>query len=256
MRLRQIALVAEALEPAVEDLSQTLELEVCFRDPGVAEFGLENALLLAGDTFLEVVSPKQEGTTEEGTTAGRLLERRGGDGGYMVLLQSEDLDADRKRLEELSVRVVWQIELPDIAAIHLHPKDVGGAIVSFDVPRPASAWRWGGPDWETRSHSKATSQLIGVEIQAQDPKALAARWAEVVSHPVIDSEDGCYEIPLEGGRLRFVRDRDGRGEGVAAVEFAVHERERILSSARERGLPVEPDAFIACGTRILLRDAT
>ena len=43
LRLRQIALVASELEPIVEDLGSVFGLEVCFRDPGVATFGLENA---------------------------------------------------------------------------------------------------------------------------------------------------------------------------------------------------------------------
>jgi hypothetical protein len=62
-----IALVAQDLEPVLENLCAVLELEVCFRDPGVAEFGLHNALLPIGTSFLEVVSP-----TRAGTTAGRL----------------------------------------------------------------------------------------------------------------------------------------------------------------------------------------
>ena len=80
MRLRQIALVARELEPVVSDFSAILGIEVAYNDPGVRVFGLENAVMPVGDTFLEVVSP-----IEGGTTAGRLLERRG-DGGYMVIL--------------------------------------------------------------------------------------------------------------------------------------------------------------------------
>jgi hypothetical protein len=250
MRVRQVALVAEALEPAIEDLTATLGLEVCYRDPGVAEFGLENALLVAGDSFLEVVSP-----TQPGTTAGRLLARRGGDGGYMVLLQTDDLAADRRRLAALSVRVVWEISLPDIAAVHLHPKDIGGAIVSLDAPKPPSSWRWGGPDWATRAPSKPTERITAVEIQGSDPEALATRWSQVLAQPVSDREHDGYEIPLEDTCVRFVADRDGRGAGVSAVEFAVRDRERILAAARKRGLAVEPQGFTACGTRILLRDA-
>ena len=36
LRLRQIALVAEKLEPVVDDLRSVLGIEVCYRDPGVA----------------------------------------------------------------------------------------------------------------------------------------------------------------------------------------------------------------------------
>ena len=40
---------------------------------------------------------------------------------------------------------MWRVDLPDIASRHLHPRDVGGALVSIDQPVPAGAWRWGGP---------------------------------------------------------------------------------------------------------------
>ncbi|MFQ5351781.1 MAG: VOC family protein, partial [Candidatus Binatia bacterium] len=142
MRLRQIALVARDLDPVVDGLCRTLGLEVGFNDPGVAAFGLRNAVIPVGDTFLEVVSPLRENTS-----AGRFLERRGGDGGYMVMLQTDDLEADRRRLDGLGVRVVWEITLDDIAGVHLHPRDLGGAIVSLDQPRPPESWRWAGPDW-------------------------------------------------------------------------------------------------------------
>jgi len=63
MRLRQVALVARELDPVVADLTAVLGIEVAFHDPGVAEFGLRNAVMPVGDTFLEVVSPVQENTT-------------------------------------------------------------------------------------------------------------------------------------------------------------------------------------------------
>ncbi|MEI6419565.1 MAG: VOC family protein, partial [Sphingomonadales bacterium] len=66
IRLRQVALVARDLETAVGELCSRLGLTVCFHDPGVAAFGLHNALMTIGDQFLEVVAP-----TQPGTTAGR-----------------------------------------------------------------------------------------------------------------------------------------------------------------------------------------
>src|SRR6185503_20673725 len=113
LRIRQLALVARDLDPVVSALCDTLGLDVCYRDPQVSAFGLHNALMPIGDTLLEVVSPIQEGTT-----AGRLLDRRGGDGGYMVILQTDDLSRDRARVDQLGVRVVWSASLREIASIH------------------------------------------------------------------------------------------------------------------------------------------
>ena len=92
MRLRQVALAARDLEPALLALQRVLGLGEPFRDPGVAEFGLENGVLPIGDAFLEVVSPAQPDTT-----AGRWIERRGGDAGYMAIFQTDDLAAARAR---------------------------------------------------------------------------------------------------------------------------------------------------------------
>ena len=106
IRLRQVALVAVDRDRVVDELCEWLGVTVSFEDPGVAEFGLHNALMTIGDQFLEVVSP-----VTEGTTAGRLLDKRGGDGGYMAIFEVDDLDARSERLTELGVRVVWRIDL-------------------------------------------------------------------------------------------------------------------------------------------------
>ena len=65
-------LVAHELAPVERQLCDVLGIEVCYRDPGVAHFGLENALMPIGNQLLEVVAP-----TREGTAGGRYLERRG-----------------------------------------------------------------------------------------------------------------------------------------------------------------------------------
>jgi hypothetical protein len=84
IRLRQICLVAEKLAPVVDDFKAIFAIDVCFVDPAVAAFGLENSLMPIGGNFLEVVAP-----VKENTAAGRYLKRRGGDGGYMVICQCD-----------------------------------------------------------------------------------------------------------------------------------------------------------------------
>lgn len=247
MRLRQVALVARELEPVVEHLRAVFGLEVSFRDPGVSTFGLHNAVMPVGDTFLEVVAP-----VRDGTSAGRFLERRGGDGGYMLIVQSDDLAADRRRVESLGARVVWEAALPDIATIHLHPRDVGGALLSLDQPLPPAAWRWAGPRWETRMRTGVVRRIGGVELQASDPAALAARWAELLGRSASWDGADVHEIALDEGRLRFVPPRDARGEGVAVVELEAADRDAARRVARERGLSPDGARIEIGGVRFRL----
>lgn len=114
IRLRQVALVAADLDVVAQQLFEYLGLTACFHDPGVGAFGLRNTLYPIGDQLLEVVSPVQDGTT-----AARLLAKRGGDGGYMVIFETSDLEAQMSPIEAAGVRVVWQGDFADIRGRHL-----------------------------------------------------------------------------------------------------------------------------------------
>ena len=229
MRIRQVALVARELEPVVADLCAVLGLEVGFRDPGVAEFGLRNAVMPVGTTFLEVVSPFRRDAT-----AARFLERRGGDGGYMVIVQTADLDGDRRRLAALGIRVVWQVTLDDIATVHLHPRDVGAAIVSIDQPSPPASWRWGGPDWPAKAHTEVVRGITGVTIASPDPVERATRWASVLGLASPDEATDGLVLGLDPGEIRVVR--SPHADGIAAVRLAAVDGARALATARNRGL--------------------
>jgi catechol 2,3-dioxygenase-like lactoylglutathione lyase family enzyme len=206
IRLRQVALVAPDLDPVVAALQQTFGLPVVFHDPGVAEFGLCNALLLVGDQFIEVLAP-----IADETTAGRLMAKRGGATGYMALYEVDDLDTRVAALGGAGVRTVWSLDLPDIRGRHLHPRDVGGAIVSLDEPVPAGSWRWGGPDWASApTAGAAVDAITGITLAAHDPETLHRRWLDL----------GIAES------VRFVPAGD-RGEGIDGVDLRAVDRSRV-----------------------------
>jgi hypothetical protein len=216
IRLRQVALVARDLDGAVHELCSRLGLSVCFHDPGVAMFGLHNALMTIGDQFLEVVSP-----VDDGTTAGRLLDKRGGDGGYMAIYEVDDLDAREVALEQEGVRIVWRGDLPDIRGRHLHPADVGGAIVSIDQPVPNGAWRWAGPDWVAHRDNTVVTAIAGLVVGAKDPAAMRTRWrAAGVEHAVTFQPAGV------------------RGEGIDELELVATDRRRAGEEMRISGVTV------------------
>mgnify|MGYP003700916347 CR=1 FL=1 len=215
LRLRQIALVAEHLGEAEQALADVFALEVCYRDPGVAHFGLENALLPIGNQLLEVVAP-----TRPDTAAGRYLERRRGDGGYMVITQCDDHAPRRARIEALGIRVVNQFETA-------------------------------GPDWQAHRSLSRVSAIAAAEIQCDDPDAVAARWAEIAEIP-LDPGAAVPTLTLDNAHLRFVPCRDGRPEGLAGLDLVATDPDAVRSAARDRGALNDDGLVELCGMRFRL----
>ncbi len=247
MRIRQIVFAATELQAGAAMLRTLLGLDTPYRDLGVAEFGLDNAVFVFGDQFIEIVSP-----TRAGTTAGRLIERRG-DCGYMLILQTDDFERERERLDALRVRRVWAKDLDDIRGMHIHPKDIGGAIVSIDQPTPPAAWRWGGPGWKLQEGAAAQQRVIGVSVGADNPAAMAARWAQVLGLGAPAAHGATQRLLLDGGWVDF-EPADARGEGITGYTLAVAGRDAVLARARERGLDVACHAVTLFGTRVELRE--
>ena len=253
LRLRQIALVAERLAPAEQDLTEVLGIRVCHRDPGVASFGLENILMPVGNELLEVVAP-----VRDDTAAGRYLMRRGGDGGYMVITQCDEHAPRRKRVQDLGVRVVNQFETRGFRNMQLHPKDTGGSFFEIDeqlgadAHRPDGPWDPAGPDWQSARRLDRVTGITAAEIQCEDPEHVARRWSEIAQIPV-SREHEHWQIALDNATLRFVPCADGRPEGLGGIDVATADRDAILEAAQERTAVSAPDQVRLCGLRINLR---
>ena len=249
LRLRQIALVAHDRDRVVADLQEVLGLAIAYHDPAVAMFGLHNAVLPAGHQFIEVVAPVQEGTT-----GGRYLERRGGDGGYMAIFQCDDHGPLEARLAALGVRVAFSHDTDHYRIRQLHPRDTGGTFLEIDVQVGGEAlagpWEPAGPDW----HSARTPHVLAVsaaELQSDDPAALAARWAAILDQRVID-ERGCLAVHVDNATVRFVTATDGRGEGLGGIDVRIDHPGDALARAAAAGLPVDGNIVLLGGVRMRL----
>ena len=248
MRIRQLVLVAKDRDKVVNDLCNLFKIEVAFYDPGVIHFGLENAVLPVGDTFLEVVSPVQENTT-----AGRYLDRRNGDGGYMVIIQIEDLVKEKERVESEGIQIVWNADRTEkgivAQGIHLHPKELG-AILSIDSMEPPSSWLWASTKWEEKIHTEVSIGLNGVHLQSKDPEAMMRKWEKALGREGI-YENNQFVIKLNESRVVFVEDSDGRGEGIESFEINVRDKEGVIKSAEDLGLCVNSEVYIG-GAKFIL----
>jgi Glyoxalase-like domain len=250
LRLRQICLVAPHLEPHVSTLCTVLGTMVTYVDPAVGKYGLVNALMPLGNAFLEVVAP-----TKDGTAAGRYLERRGGAGGYMVILECQDIAPWLTHLPEAGVRVANDLDYDGhYRGLQLHPRDTGGTLLEINHT-PGGGWEGtyhpAGPRWKGAPGADATETILAAELQSDDPGALAARWSAILRRPISDVA-GVPTIALDRGTLRFVTAADGRGEGLGGIDVRLPMHERVRRAARQKDIETVDGALLLCGLRVRL----
>jgi hypothetical protein len=243
MDIRQIVMVSGLRDPIVNDLCELFNFEVAFNDPGVAHFGLENAVIPIGTDFLEVVSP-----VEENTTAGRYLNKRGGDGGYMIIIQVDKFEDSQKLVNEYNIKTVWETDLPKAKAMHLHPKQMGGAILSLDWMEPKESWKWAGPNWE-KNISGPIKGIDGVEIQSDDPELMLNTWLRVLGDVERDHEN---KILLDNTWIKFSQAIDGRGPGISAFSLKAENSNEIIERAQNLGFMVD-DKITIGGVKFYLK---
>ena len=190
VRLRQAVLAALDLEQTIETLRMEFGLGEPYRDPGVAYFGLANAVLAIGDTFLEVVSPfdaEQPGAR----TAVRQLERGGRETcGYTWSCCRSMICPPRARGHAPPGSGRYSRSSGATSRRSTCTRDMRGAIVSLSAPRPAGSWRWGGAEWTERA---VPGRVAGATIAVADPDTVAGRWATIAGGP----PNGCTFVPDE-----------------------------------------------------------
>jgi len=256
MRLRQIAVVASDLQKVSTEITGVLGVEACFTDPGVKQFGLKNTLWPIGTQMLEVVTP-----ITDGTAGGRYIDRRGGDGGYMVITQVDDVAHRRERAAELGVRIAFNLHHPDAGhdGIQLHPADTGGSFFEMDqmlMPggdEVGGPWYPAGKNWEPYVNRSRVSDISAAELQSPEPDRLAQRWSDIAEIDLINDDDGHPTMQLDDATLRFVEATDGRGEGLGAIDVTTTDKDAVLEAADRLGCSVSDDQVAVAGLRVNLR---
>ncbi len=249
LHLRQVCLVAPQLEPVVSDIAEIMGLEVCYRDPHVGKYGLENALLPVDTVLLEIVAP-----IRAGTAAGRFLEKTGGQGGYMAIFACDDPDARAGNANALGVRTANVIDHPPYHGVQLHPRDCRAAFIEFnhtagsdDIlgPYPPA-----GPDWPRAIRKDVTMALTELELQSPDPAGLATHWGRILQIAPSSGADGTAQLDLPNARLRFVT---GEREIISGLALRVADARAICAAAQARGYSVVDDRFTLGGVTFKLQ---
>ena len=231
MRLRQLVIATSEMDVLADKICDLFELKKTYSDPELAVFGLENIIIPFGDTFLELVTPVKENTSAE-----RFLKKRGGDGGYMVIVDSNHLEKQRQRLETVGLNIIWYENRKSNGihgqSLHLHPKQVGGAILSIDNMTPPSSWLWAGTEWKKDINQSLVRNLCGVTICSPKPDSLLSKWEKALGKK--RSTDGT-SIDLAGSKIKFVMNTHSHSEHVSNFQVHSTKRSYLKKRAASRG---------------------
>ena len=246
-RLRQICLVAPELAAAITDIETIFGVKVCYRDPAVEKYGLENALFPFGRTFLEVVAP-----TRPGTAAGRFLERSGGVGGYMAIFSCDDVERRRAHADALGIAIAHTMDYPDFFGVQLHPRDCRAAMIEFDRTKdgadPDGPYHPAGPDWRRAVKTDVTRSIVSVDVESPRPQDIAAHWSRILEQPLADD----LTIATEMIGIRFVQGTGDR-ETLRTLHLDVADEDAIHAGAKARGYAIEDNAISLYGVSFRFR---
>lgn len=248
LRLRQICLVAPALEPAVDSIKKVFELPECHRDPGVEKFGLENALFAFGNSFIEIVAPLRGGTA-----AGRFLQRSGGKGGYMAIFDCNDPERRKERALALGVRVAHEMDYPGFRGTQLHPADCRATMLEFDHTVNGEsidgAYFPAGPHWQEARRLDRVLGIASVEVESHDPTGIGRHWSKLMDVTLENDATGAAVLHLDFGAIRFVRASPGSPERLAAIDVIVPDPPSVMKAAVAAGRTFDVNGFDLCGVR-------
>lgn len=247
LNLRQVCLAAPELEPVVDAVRDVFGVEVCFRDPNVAKYGLVNALFVFGRAFLEVVAP-----TRPDTTAGRFIDRSGGIGGYMAIFDCSDPEARRDRAEAMGVRVAHVLDYTGYWGIQLHPRDCRATMLEFDRTDGGhdldGPYHPAGEHWRDFQRLDRVRGIARIDVESPDPSGLAGHWARLMDRPVRE-DAGAPTIVFDLGAARFLRAAPGTPERLRAMTVEVADPAAVRAAARRRGLEDDGAGFLLAGMR-------
>jgi hypothetical protein len=221
-RLRQFTFATSDLDRASRALEKGLGLGQVFHDPQVVSLQLRNALYTIGDQFLEIIEPT---SPDHGIL--RQLDRLGGEFcGYLLLAQVDDIARTRLLADDLGLRRLFEVNLPAIAGMQLHPAALGGSMLECHTPNPPTSWEWAGPGWQDRP-ALGVTRVAGARVACGDPAATSTRWATLLE---ADKAGEC-RLDLGDTSLEFVSRPEGQPDHLMSIDLVTADGNEVRLDA-------------------------
>ena len=219
-RLRHYVIAAKDLDAVCNEIYRVLDLEPLPKegpDPTLA-FGFRTTMMRIGTTMLEVVSP-----TREKHQLQDFFVERGGDGGFMVVMQTYDDDALLARAAAEGHKLAF--EIPSFQGQHLMQFDYKtfGTRFEFYKYTPEDNW-WGNPLGRPYKDAKVVEDIWAAEVAVENPGAIA----ETAAKTFLGLREN-NSVHFIDRRVDFV-EPVGKARGLTALYMRARDRARAGTS--------------------------
>lgn len=221
-RLRHYVIAARDMEAVCDQIYKALALEPTPKEGDGPEptlaFGFRTHMMRIGTTMLEIVSPIREKHQLQDFFA-----ERGGDGGFMVVMQTYDDDALLARAAAANHKLAF--EMKNFMGQHLMQFDYKtfGSRFEFYKYTPEDNW-WGNPLGRAYHDPKAVEDILGGVVAVENPAAIAETAAKIF----LGKQDGS-SVDFIDRRIDFV-EPVGKARGLVALNLKARDRAKAGTS--------------------------
>ena len=225
-RVRHYVLATHDMNFVCEQIYEVLGLAAMPKPdgPGATEaYGFYSTMMKIGTTMLEVVQP-----IKPDHLLNRWFDERGGDGGFMVVLQTYDADALKARAATEGLTLTRDMQFRGQHMLQFDYKHFGTHFELYKYT-PEEDW-WGDPNGRPYPDARVASDIVGSEVAVENPAAIAAQAARLF----LGTQEG-NKVRFGDRHVDFV-EAQGQWRGLTALDLKARDPLRIGDWARIGGV--------------------
>jgi hypothetical protein len=209
--IRHYVFATADIERVSADLQDFLGIPQGIRHDMSEALGFRTEMMKIGATMLELVQP-----VKPDHRLHRWLSERGGDGGYMIVLQTFDAEAFRARCAAEKLRLTRDMQFRGQDMIQLDPKRFGAHFETYQYSLP-NGW-WGDPDGRPYGKSRLASEIVAATVAVEDHETIASQIGRLFQSPTTNDA-----VRFVDKTVRFVAAR-APWRGLVGLDFPAIQR--------------------------------
>lgn len=225
-RVRHYVFATHDMKVVCDQIYEFLELSPAPKTEGTGgteKYGFYSTMMCIGTTMVEVVQP-----IKPDHYLSAWLKKRGGDGGFQVVLQTFDAEALKRRAAAENLKLTIDMMFQGQHMIQFDYKHFGTHFELYEYS-PEENW-WGDPINRSYPEARVASEIVGGEVAVENPEDIAAQIARLF----IGKAEG--KTVRFGDRTITFSPVQGLNRGLIAIDLKAREKIRVDHSAQIGGV--------------------